>query len=329
MNSLPKKANTIISILRRQEFKILFVAILSLALVTGCSKNAKSEGGAGTGAKKISVITTIFPEHEWVRALTEGSDFVSIKTLVKKGTDIHNYEPSTPDLIAIQKADLFIYVGGQTDFWVDEVLKKSANKEQIVLNLTQALDNYGNDEHIWLSVTKAKKSVAKIADALVALDSKNADLYKTNLKNYTERLDALEQQVRKISVAAKSAREKNSLTHLFFCDRFYFKPLLDDLGLDYYAPEDEGSQGSDSSFENVSFLVTKAQQLKPKAIFVAENSDFKLANTVISGAKLTGVKIVSLNSMQVLKNQGQAEGDYISLMQDNLTKIRSVIDLVE
>ncbi len=325
MNSLPNVANIIIFIRLKREFKIILQSfcILVLILFFGCSKDAsKTEQKSHSAPNKISVITTIFPEYEWVKSLAEGVDSVEVSTLLKKGTDFHNFEPSTPDLIAIQKADIFIYVGSQADFWVDDVLKKSINKNQIAISLNQLLDNYGNDEHVWFSVKYAKKSVQKIAESLIALDLKNAESYRTNLKTYQEKLDSLQIQIEQISSFAKN---KIDLEPLFFCDKFPFKLLMEELNLAYYAPLDDGSNTGDTSFQNVSFLVQKAKELKPKAIFVTENSDLKLAKTVIHDAKLDKTKIIVLNSMQSLKNQ-KADGDYINLMQDNLRKIRSVIE---
>ncbi len=119
----------------------LLSALMVLVLLVGCA-SGKNEGKADNNKNnKIKIVTTIFPEYDWVRNIVgENIDKVDIKLLVKNGVDLHNYQPNTDDLLAISNADIFIYVGGRSDQWVDEALKDPVNKDRVVINLFDVLD---------------------------------------------------------------------------------------------------------------------------------------------------------------------------------------------
>ncbi len=331
-------------------FAILCFAV-SVFAFNGCKRiqTEKKE----TNENKIKVVATIFPEYDWAKNLVKDSPNVEVELLIKNGTDLHSYQPSTQDIVKIGNADIFIYVGGESDKWVSQVLKNSKKQNQIVVNLMQTLsddikeeelvegmqcddhDDHGHDaeveedddeteydEHVWLSVENVKKAVVKIAESLEVADLENSVLYASNLKNYLEELESLDAFKNKI---ADKIQQKNS--PLIFCDRFPFRYLMDELNLKYFAAFAGCSAETEASFETVAFLVKKTSELKPNSIFVTESSDKKLAQTVIAGAKLPETKITVLNSMQaVTLEQAQNGASYIKIMQENLQKISSALE---
>lgn len=333
-------------------FSIICLAV-SICAFNGCKKGQNEKKGADEN--KIKVVATIFPEYDWAKNLVKDSPNVEVELLIKNGTDLHSYQPSTQDIVKIGNADIFIYVGGESDEWVSQVLKNSKKENQIVVNLMQTLsqdikeeelvegmqgedhddddadddhdddeddDETEYDEHVWLSVENAKKAAVKIAESLEVADLENSVLYASNLKNYLAELESLDTV--KTRIAEKIQTQNSSL---IFCDRFPFRYLIDELNLKYFAAFAGCSAETEASFETVAFLVKKTEELKPDSIFVTESSDKKLAQTVIAGAKLPETKITVLNSMQaVTLEQAENGASYIKIMQENLEKISSALN---
>ena len=114
----------------------LLLALMMLAgVLAGCGK-PKDTGKAG----KLKVVTTIFPEYDWVRAiLGDKADNAEITMLLDNGVDLHSYQPTADDIVKISDCDLFVYVGGESDGWVENALKNAANKNMKVINLLEVL----------------------------------------------------------------------------------------------------------------------------------------------------------------------------------------------
>ena len=197
--------------------------ILALLIVfsTSTSVFAKS---------KIKVISTIFPMYDWTREIIgnqkETNNNIDLTLLIGNGVDLHSYQPSIQDVAKISTADIFIYVGGESDAWVDDALKNKKNKDMLILNLMNILgdsvkeeeiiegmeaeeecededeEEIEYDEHVWLSLKNAKVICKAITDALCKKDNANATVYKKNLSAYTTQLDQLD--------AACSAAVKSS-----------------------------------------------------------------------------------------------------------------------
>ncbi len=343
--------------MKKNKLPAIICLAVSICAFNGCKKGQNEK--KGTDEDKIKVVATIFPEYDWAKNLAKDSPNVEVELLIKNGTDLHSYQPSTQDIVKIGNADIFIYVGGESDEWVSQVLKNSKKENQIVVNLMQTLsqdikeeelvegmqcddhddhddddadaehadhdddddDETEYDEHVWLSVENAKKAVIKIAESLEVADLENSVLYASNLKNYLAELESLDAFKTRI---ADKIQHKNS--PLIFCDRFPFRYLIDELNLKYYAAFAGCSAETEASFETVAFLVKKTGELKPDSIFVTESSDKKLAQTVIAGAELPETKITVLNSMQaVTLEQAENGASYIKIMQENLEKISSAL----
>ena len=200
---------------------------------------------------KTKIVTTIFPEYDWAREIIGDTKGAELALLLGNGVDLHSYQPSIQDIAKISTADIFIYVGGESDGWVKDALKNAKNKNMKVINLLETLgdkvkaeevkegmqaeeeeeadeEEEEYDEHVWLSLRNAKIFSAEIAAALCEKDSANAASYKANLAAYTARLDALDA---KYDAAVKTGGKNTIL----FGDRFPFRYLVDDYGLDYFA----------------------------------------------------------------------------------------------
>ena len=326
---------------------IITIIIICMALLPSCSADDSSNGqSGGAGSRKsdeLKIVTTIFPEYDWTRNIigdNGGKVNATITLMAKKGMDMHSYQPSAKDLVTISECDVFIYVGGESDKWVSEALGQAANKDMQVIDLMDILgdnaraeelkegmqkargeheeeneDHEGSegqeeepeyDEHVWLSLKNAQIFTNSIADALKKADPKNSDLYSANAAAYIKKLKSLDQKYAKVTNGAKTKT-------LLFADRFPFRYLTEDYGLDYYAAFAGCSSESAASFETMTFLANKADALAIKNILTIDGSDKKIAESVIAITKDEDKKILTMDSMQT-----RTEGSYLDIMQKNL-----------
>ena len=300
----------------------------------------------------MKVVATIFPLYDWAKNIVFGSENVELELLVKNGSDLHSFQPSTQDIVKISTADVLIYVGGESDSWLDDALKNSVNKNQAVINLMKELsesvkeeeivegmsesekkaekmlelensaenqkEEVEYDEHIWLSVENAKSSVEKIAAVLEEKDASEKSLFEANKKSYLEKLGEME-----IVIDYEKVEEPEKRQTIVVCDRFPFRYMTDELGVKYYAAFAGCSAESEASFETIAFLSRKIRDLECDEVFVTESSDKKIAQTVIKNAGLEGKCGISvLDSMQST-TLGEAEKgkNYIDVMKENYRKL--------
>ena len=308
---------------------IILAFLLIAGTLTGCSKTSSD--------KKISVICTIFPQYDWVRQiLGDNADNFDLTFLLDNRIDLHNYQPSVADFAKISTCDLFIYVGGVSDAWADDALNDVKNKDMVTLNLLEILgdtakieeavegmededeeDEEEYDEHVWLSLKNAQFFCAAIAGILSDLDPQNADKYSNNLTAYNGKLAALDAQYRATVDAA-------SYKTLLFADRFPFRYLADDYGLDYYAAFAGCSAETEASFATVVFLAKKMDELQLPCVMVTESSDQSIARTVIQNTAAQNYKICILDAIQSVSAESVRNGvTYLSIMEKNLESLKT------
>ncbi len=316
----------------------MLVLIGSLAALNGCSLSKPDDG-------RLHIVATVFPEYDWVSQILGADSDAELTLLLDSGVDLHSYQPTAADMVAISTCDLFLYVGGESDEWVDDALKEAANKDRMVLNLLSLLGDDAKeeelregmeaeeehdeeeeehegpeyDEHVWLSLKNAKRFCTAIADVLSELDASHADVYAANLAGYLAELDELDAAYRD---AVGHAAQKT----LLFGDRFPFRYLVDDYGLDYYAAFVGCSAETEASFRTVTFLANKADELGLKCIIKLEKSDGRLAETIAANTKAGSLKILSLDSLQSASGADIKAGvTYLSVMAKNLEVLKEAL----
>ena len=497
---------------------LLLALMMLTGVLAGCGK-PKDTGKAG----KLKVVTTIFPEYDWVRAiLGDKVDNAEITMLLDNGVDLHSYQPTADDIVKISDCDLFVYVGGESDGWVENALKNAANRNMKVINLLEVLGDsvkteetvegmqeaehahdhskevstfedhevqdrslsdwegswqsaypfaldgtlddafaamaeegemtadeyktyYQNgyktditnidiagdhiaftyedgkkvgsdykyigyyiqnwstgtkaamyrfeavdrtsgapvyiefndhmiepaaaehfhirmsnesfdaivdpenswptffpadmtgeeicehmeghdheheeeaDEHVWLSLKNAETLVGAISDALQELDPDNKDTYAANASAYIEKLSALDG-------AYQSAVDGAARKTVLFGDRFPFRYLADDYGLSYYAAFSGCSAESEASFETVSFLAKKVDELKMPCVLTIEGKNHKLAETIVQSTAGKNQKVLTMDSMQSTTSEDVANGTtYLSAMEQNLSVLKEAL----
>nr|WP_296961380.1 metal ABC transporter substrate-binding protein [uncultured Mediterraneibacter sp.] len=332
----------------KKYISILLVTIMIILGVSACGQ--KNSANTTTEVKKsddskIKVVTTIFPEYDWVKSIVgEDNSNVELTMLLDNGVDLHSYQPTAADIMKISDGDLFIYVGGESDSWVDGALKEAVNKNMKVINLLDVLGNTVKeeevkegmeaeeeeegeeseeepeyDEHVWLSLKNAKVLCKAIADNLSEIDPENKDVYIQNEKDYAAKLDALDQEY-------QTTVDASTQKTLLFGDRFPFRYLVDDYGLDYYAAFVGCSAETEASFETIKFLSEKVDELGLKNVMTIEKSDQKIAKTIIENTKDKDQNILTLDSMQSTTFDDVKNGTtYLSVMEKNLEILKEAL----
>ena len=331
----------------------LFLALaVAVSLLAGCGiKNAAESGESESD--KLRVVATIFPGYDWVRQIMgDRAAAADLTMLLDNGVDLHSYQPTTDDIIKVFDCDLFIYVGGESDGWAENALKTAANKDIKVVSLLEVLGervkteeivegmqdadhahahdhehehDHGHDhgeeadEHVWLSLKNAKTLVGAIADALQELDPDNKDTYAANASAYIEKLSALDG-------AYQSAVDGAARKTVLFGDRFPFRYLVDDYGLRYYAAFAGCSAETEASFETVSFLAKKVDELGLPCVLTIEGKNHKLAETIVQSTAGKNQKVLTMDSMQSMTSKDAANGaTYLSVMEQNLSVLKEAL----
>ena len=316
---------------------LVLSALILTSLLAGC-------GSTETKKADVKVVTTIFPLYDWVREVAQDDADIHLDLLLDNGVDLHSYQPSAKDIVTISDCDVFIYVGGESDKWVDDTLKQANNKDMIVLNLMDILGDKAKeeelkegmqgeaeedgkeheespeyDEHVWLSLKNASVFTQSIADALKKADSQHADAFQANADAYKGKLTELDKQY-------QDAVDKAAVKTLLFGDRFPFRYLTDDYKLDYYAAFVGCSAETEASFETITFLSGKVDELNLKSIMQIETSDGSIAKTVRDNTKTKDQTILTLDSLQSVTTERVNNGEtYLSIMTSNLDILKEAL----
>ena len=290
------------------------------------------------------IVTTIFPEYDWVMSiLGDNPGNADVTFLMDKGVDLHSYQLTADDIMKISVCDLFIFVGGESDAWVKDALKESVNPDMRVIDLLETLgdsareeelaegmqeeepehqdeeDGPEYDEHVWLSLRNAEVFVSSISDTLGEIDPANAAVYEENANALLDELDRLDG-------AYAQAVEQGRVKTLLFGDRFPFRYLTDDYGLEYYAAFSGCSAETEASFETIMFLSQKLDELSLPACLTIEGTDHRIAETIVQNTKKKDQKILTMDSMQSSTAADVEAGEtYLSVMEKNLEVLREAL----
>lgn len=323
---------------------LLCLFILATSL-TGCVSSNEDNQKETTklNHEKIKIVTTIFPQYDWVKQILgdEINNF-DIELLVKNGADLHNYQPTTEDIVKINTCDMFIYIGGESEKWIEDVLKNKSNESRIDINLMEVLGNslkeelviegmevehddetdesHEYDEHIWLSIKNAKILSSYIGEQLKIVDKDNSSYYSSQIEHYITLLNDLDNEYQ---TAINNAKHRT----IIFADRFPFRYLFDDYNLKYYAAFLGCSAESEASFETLSFLSKKLDETHANYIVTIDGSNNKLAQAIIDNTITKNQEILTLNSMQsVIESDINQTFNYLYIMKKNLEIVKKVLN---
>ncbi|WP_296326197.1 metal ABC transporter substrate-binding protein [Treponema sp. UBA3813] len=328
--------------------------LLALGMGSAFAKKASNEN-------KVKVVTTIFPEYDWVKEIVgEKADDVDLTLLLNNGVDLHSYQPSVKDIAKIQDADIFVYVGGESDEWVDDVLKNVKSPNQKVINLLEVLgdrvkaeeivegmehEHHHDDdehehghEHDGDHHDEHDHDDEEELDEHVWLSLKNAQiltsaicdaLCQANSKNadiYKKNFVSYNKKLADLDAKYEAAVKAASKNTLLFGDRFPFRYLVDDYGLKYYAAFSGCSAESEASFKTIVFLSEKVNELDLQRVCQIESGNGKIAKTVISNSKNKKAKVLIFDSLQsTTAKQIKKGATYLGAMEKNLEVLKEAL----
>ena len=251
--------------------------------------------------------------------------------LLPTGADVHSFEPTTQDIIKIKDSDLFINIGSGADPWTDVVIEDSQNDGVFVVSASRFVDkdhlhydhnatnghNYNFDEHIWTSLSNAEDIVEGICDALMRIDTKNAQYYKKNAEVYENKLDRLDEQFENLA-------EKSRRNTLVFADFFPFAYLADDYDFKYLSAFPGCSSESEPSAQSIANIINFVKEKNIPFVFYTETSNQKVADMI---CEETGAQKLLLHSCHtVTKRQFESGTTYLELMEENLKAIKKALN---
>ena len=322
---------------------LLLGVCLLITVLSGCTPN----NGNAQSSDKISVISTIFAPYDFIKQIVD--DRAQVSMLLPPGTESHSYEPTPQDIIKIQNCDVFVYVGGDSDVWIHEVLESMDTSNMKIITLMDCVEvveeeivegmeddhdhshdeneHHGEenhehsekheyDEHVWTSPQNARRIVQKISDALCGTDPTNAVVYKQNTDTYIAQLDELDAKFQ--AVVDNAARNT-----IIFGDRFPFRYFADAYDLAYFAAFPGCATETEASAPTVAFLIDKVRAEGIPVIFHVELSNQEMANTI---SEETGAKILLFHACHNVTRDEMAQGiTYIDLMNQNVENLEEAL----
>lgn len=302
------------------------LVIIGIVLLTGCNSDESD-------TNKLVIRATNFPGYDFARAIVE--DNANIKMLLKPGSEMHDFEPTPQDIKDIKNSDIFIYVGGESDEWIDDVLEDINTDKTKVIKLMDLVnvveeeqvegmeeeeesEEEGEyDEHVWTSPMNAITIINKLKEAIIELDQNNKELYEKNANNYVDKLLEIDSQIKEVVANAKRKE-------LIFGDRFPLRYFMDEYNLSYYAAFPGCSEQTEASAKTLTFLINKVKEDHIPVVFHIELSSGKIANAISSE---TGAKVLEFKSAHNISQKDFESGiTYIDIMNDNIKVLKEALN---
>ena len=334
--------------------------VLLLTSLAGCgAADNKTEKNADG---KLQIIATIFPEYDWVKnILGENPAGAETTLLLNNGVDLHSFQPTAADIMKISECDLFIYVGGESDGWVEDALKEAVNKDMVVINLLESLGTRAKEEEIVEGMEhehdeedheheeehadeehegkehEHEHEEAEL-DEHVWLSLQNSSVLVEGISEALQKIDpdhaeeykknteAYLAKIAELDQKYQAAVSAGRVSTVLFGDRFPFRYLTDDYGLSYYAAFSGCSAETEASFETVAFLSEKLQELGLEAVLTIEGTDHGIAETILGNTAEKDQKVLVLDSMQSTKEEDiKAGASYLGIMEKNLEVLKEAL----
>ena len=314
---------------------VFVVAVFSIVSLTGCNKNKDNEN-------KLTIVTTNFPSYDFARAVVKDNKDVELKMLLKPGAESHDFEPTPQDIIDIKNSDLFIYTGGESDEWISDILDDIDTDKTKVIKMMDLVDvkeeeivegmedeeheeeeehhdeeEVEYDEHVWTSPVNAIKIVNALRGEVVSIDNDNKKVYEDSAKEYTDKLEKIDNEFKDI---VKNAKRKE----IIFGDRFPLRYFVDEYNLKYYAAFPGCSAQTEASAKTISYLVDKVKEDKIPVVFHIELSNGKIAEAI---SKETGAKVLEFNTAHNISQKDFDAGvTYVDIMEENTKVLKEALN---
>ena len=338
---------------------------LMLILASGCGagniqQNPTDSDTRPENTQTTEILCAAFAEYDWTRQILGNNPAgISLRLINDSGMDMHSYQPSVADMVEIADADLIIFTGGDSEFWIEDALVSSASETRIQVKMMEVFEHnheladcytaddhddheghghdshdshdehdehdghdghaHSTDEHLWLSLKMAPAFITEITEAVSAIDPANAEYYNSNASTYIDK-------IRDLDARYQSAAAGMVHGTILFADRYPFKYLLEDYGIGHVAAFPGCSAETEASFETILSLSDAVDHLGLNAVAILHKSKPDLAQTIIKNSGNRDAQILTLNSMQsVTKSDIQAGTTYLSIMEQNLEVLEKAL----
>lgn len=296
--------------------KALFCTVMVLIMLLG----------SAAAEERLNIVATDFPCYDFARQIV--GEYADVSMLIRPGVEVHSFEPSPADIMSVGEADLFVYIGGESDAWADNILAgfdaKDAPEQLRMIEVVRPVEEeHGHDghdhseheydEHIWTSPKNAMLMIDSLCQKICALDAENADAYKAAA-------DAYIAEIAEIDSAFEMAVESGERRELIFGDRFPFVYFTENYGLDYCAAFESCTAETEPSPMTMMMLIEKVKSEDIPVIYTIEMSTQNVARTI---SEETGAEILTLHSLQTVTQDEFAAGEtYVSIMWKNVEAVR-------
>ena len=307
-------------------------ALLTAAATALCLCSCASQNEADNkDSQKLKIISTVFPPYDLARQIA--GDNADISILLPPGSESHTYEPTAKEIIEIQNCDIFLYIGGENEQWAEKII--SSNKSDSVktvklIDCVKTLEeaelheeeheeehSHETDEHIWTSPKNEQLMLTAVYDAICEADPENKAVYTKNKDSYNEQLTELDKAYKE---AVGNAKNKT----IIMADKFPFRYLAEEYGLDFYAAFSSCSDESEPSAAAMTSLISKIKELKIPVVYYLEFSSTKVADTLCSE---TGASSLMLHSCHNVSKEDLDKGvTYVELMKQNLENLKTALN---
>ena len=306
---------------------LLTAVATALCLCSCASQNEADNKDNG----KLKIISTVFPPYDLARQIA--GDNADISILLPPGSESHTYEPTAKEIIEIQNCDIFLYIGGENEQWAEKII--SSNKSDSVktvklIDCVKTLEeadlheeeheeehSHETDEHIWTSPKNEQLMLTAVYDAICETDPENKAVYTKNKDSYNEQLTELDKAYKE---AVGNAKNKT----IIMADKFPFRYLAEEYGLDFYAAFSSCSDESEPSAATMTSLISKIKELKIPVVYYLEFSSTKVADTLCSE---TGASSLMLHSCHNVSKEDLDKGvTYVELMKQNLENLKTALN---
>ncbi|MCI7805140.1 MAG: metal ABC transporter substrate-binding protein [Oscillospiraceae bacterium] len=315
---------------KRKIYRIMsvFISAVIFCVFTACGNESVTDNN------KLKIVATLFPQYDFAKQIT--GDNAEVTLLLTPGSESHTYEPTPKDVSKIQQADVFLYIGGESEVWVDEILESAQNKNLKTVRLMDYIepieeqheddehehDEHENeeieyDEHIFTSLVNSQVLLDEICSVICEEDKENEEVYRQNSSAYSEKIAELDT---KFTDMVNNAQRKA----VVFGDRFPFAYFAKDYGLDCHAAFSGCSSETEASSATISSLIDIVKKDNIPIVFYIEFSSQSIANKI---ADACGAKTALLHSCHNISKEDLENGtSYVDLMTQNYQNLSEALN---
>ncbi len=310
---------------KRKIYRIMsvIISVVMFCLFTACGNETAEDNS------RLKIVATLFPQYDFAKQIT--GDNAEVTLLLTPGSESHTYEPTPKDVSKIQQADIFLYIGGESEVWVDEVLESAQNKNLKTVRLMDYInpieesheddehdhDQTEYDEHIFTSLRNSQVLLDEICNAVCEEDKENEETYQKNADAYSEKISELDT---KFTDMIDNAQRKT----VVFGDRFPFAYFAKDYGLDCHAAFSGCSSETEASSATISSLIDIVKKDNVPTVFYIEFSSQSIAGKI---ADASGAKTALLHSCHNISKEDLENGTtYVDLMTQNYQNLSEALN---